>query len=238
MIGAPDTAQMRRCLRVVAMSCLIGALVVACSLDWDVVPSPPSTEEEAGAHVSASHDSSIESRIEAGSDARVEIVHDAGVDADAALDSGADAIADAGDDADATIECSKTAPCSSGAYCRYPDRLCGTGAPGVCVAEPKNCGDASLAVVCGCDGVTHTSSCAAAAAGTDVSQNGCALPPGTFACGDHVCVDGDYCAVSGSGSNATYECRSGASCTLCLCALACLGGTCGTENGHLVTRCP
>ncbi len=64
------------------------------------------------------------------------------------------------------------APCPEGEYCDFDDAACGAaGVPGVCRPRPELC-DASNAPVCGCDGRSYDSDCAAAAAGVDAGACG------------------------------------------------------------------
>ncbi|HJL17537.1 MAG TPA: Kazal-type serine protease inhibitor domain-containing protein [Sandaracinaceae bacterium LLY-WYZ-13_1] len=84
--------------------------------------------------------------------------------------------------------------CAPGEYCDFPDAAaCGLGdTRGLCEPEPIACpGDGEP--VCGCDGVTYPSACAAAASGVDAAH------PGS-------CVAADPCAAQdarGSGECAT-----------------------------------
>ena len=70
------------------------------------------------------------------------------------------------------------ARCADGEWCAYSaDALCGAAdATGVCEGRPDSCVDAVVAVVCGCDGNSYRSPCAAHANGVSVASEGrCAL---------------------------------------------------------------
>ncbi|MBX3229437.1 MAG: hypothetical protein KIT84_17535 [Labilithrix sp.] len=221
--------------RFVVSGLVAGALVVACSLDWTVTSdsaTPPPADAAGDVDDGATMEADTPAPLDA--DTSAPLV-DAAADADAN-----DADADVDTDAATDPSCSAVRPCAAGSYCRYDDRSCGSSEQvGVCVETPKSCLEAGVSLVCGCDGTTYTSSCAAATSGVDVAREGCVPPAGAYTCGYRVCTDAEYCAVTGSEPGATYECRPRASCTLCLCVvLSCLGGTCATEDGHIVTRCP
>ncbi len=64
-------------------------------------------------------------------------------------------------------------PCVEGSFCNFaPESICGRGdAGGICTARPDRC-EPSDAPVCGCDGVTYASACAAARAGVSVERDG------------------------------------------------------------------
>ena len=86
-----------------------------------------------------------------------------------------------------TTECHSNFECGPGDYCAFPEGACPDcglpegcpelPAPGVCVPRPSGC-DTSFEPVCGCDGVTYSNPCDAAAAGATVASRGeCGLPP-------------------------------------------------------------
>ena len=81
--------------------------------------------------------------------------------------------------------------CAAGTFCRFGDGSCGTAeAVGECEPIPGSCATAPSAPVCGCDGKTYPSRCAADAAGVSV------IAAGTCACGGAqgvACEDGKFC---------------------------------------------
>ncbi len=95
------------------------------------------------------------------------------------------------------IECVGNDVCPDTHYCRFPDAdACGLllEFPGTCELRPEAC-DGVFDPVCGCDDVTWSNACAAAAAGENVASVGaCEEEPAT--CGGfrgETCDDGFYC---------------------------------------------
>lgn len=144
--------------------------------------------------------------------------------------------------------CSPTQPCGSDAWCDYPDDLCGKGAKGVCKQKTTGC-DLTYAPVCGCDGKVASNTCAANAAGVDVSAaGGCAPPMGTFACGPSFCEQSpsQYCLHELSdvgGVPDTWQCnpapdacKVGPSCG-CLKGLPCATSCTGDAKGNWTLTC-
>ena len=89
--------------------------------------------------------------------------------------------------------------CADNQFCDYPiDAICGAAdAPGVCRDKPQAC-TFEFAPVCGCDGMTYPSSCAAASAGVSVASKGeCAGAGSGATCGTRgaaQCKGDTYCA--------------------------------------------
>jgi uncharacterized protein DUF6748/Kazal-type serine protease inhibitor-like protein len=86
--------------------------------------------------------------------------------------------------------------CDTGEFCNFPpDAMCGRAdAPGACVERPEVCTDV-FAPVCGCDGLTHASACAANAAGVSVDFEG-PCEPEPQVCGTILgltCDKGEFC---------------------------------------------
>jgi hypothetical protein len=69
-----------------------------------------------------------------------------------------------------TSPCSVNSDCGSGRWCEHQPGWCGE--LGTCVASPQRCGAGEPYDVCGCDGTTYASACAAAVAGASVSSIG------------------------------------------------------------------
>ncbi|MFN8390590.1 MAG: Kazal-type serine protease inhibitor family protein [Bdellovibrionota bacterium] len=68
--------------------------------------------------------------------------------------------------------CSETKPCEHGAFCSYPVGSCGKdGKTGSCLWRPEIC-TMIYSPVCGCDGTTYPSDCAANAKGVSVKSAG------------------------------------------------------------------
>lgn len=95
------------------------------------------------------------------------------------------------------VACSQAKPCAVGEYCNYYNDSCGASqGEGHCALISAECPDAEGPPVCGCDGIVHETTCAAASAGVDLAaaEGACSAPPDTFACGAMFCVFGEqYC---------------------------------------------
>jgi hypothetical protein len=95
-------------------------------------------------------------------------------------------------------ECLGNSACSANEYCEYAPGLCGKGRkPGTCRPKPELC-DEVYAPVCGCDGNTHESECAARAAGVDLAvMGGCKEQiPDWAPCGPRYCdARTSYCEI-------------------------------------------
>ncbi len=83
-------------------------------------------------------------------------------------------------------------PCGAGEYCAFDAPTCGAGdQTGVCRPIPEVCPEI-YAPVCGCDGTTYPSDCAAAGAGVSVAYHGeCGIVCGGL--GNASCGEGEYC---------------------------------------------
>jgi hypothetical protein len=105
----------------------------------------------------------------------------------------------------AATECPPIAPstcggiqgltCALGQYCDLGVGACGVAdAQGTCVDKPEVCMD-QYAPVCGCDGISYSTACDAAASGVNVDHSGMCpgQPCGTIAGGG--CAEGEYCAM-------------------------------------------
>jgi hypothetical protein len=121
--------------------------------------------------------------------------------------------------------------CPKSQYCDFPiDAMCGAAdAGGTCMTRPQVC-DALFKPVCGCDGHTYSSGCAAASAGVSVA-------------GEGECAAGGGCSYGGSSYAAGETFASSDGCNKCTCQadgsvvctdLGCSGGgnVCGGLNGN------
>jgi hypothetical protein len=62
--------------------------------------------------------------------------------------------------------------CRDHQFCKLPEGICDLNdAPGICIAPPRVCSD-DYDFVCGCDGVTYSNECYAAAAGISIRHHG------------------------------------------------------------------
>jgi hypothetical protein len=106
--------------------------------------------------------------------------------------------------------CDSLDGCADNQYCDWPDNTCG-GADGVCRDRPQVCTDI-YRPVCGCDGVTYSNPCDAAASGVDIAYPG--------ACAASCAHQGESCATG----------------TPCCDGLSCCEGM--PANGACYTICP
>jgi hypothetical protein len=104
--------------------------------------------------------------------------------------------------AEVSAGCVEHAECGDDEYCAFSDGTCGQAGPGVCVTMPDAAGcplptEGQDLTVCGCDGFTYESGCAAAAVGASVAHEGaCAeAAPVDDTCGGATCGAGEYCAI-------------------------------------------
>lgn len=93
------------------------------------------------------------------------------------------------------LPCVSNAGCASTSYCDFTPDTCGAAGPGRCAPRPEGCAT-DFAPACGCDGVTYSNVCSAAAAGLDViALVGCDEP---LACAaTWPCPPGRFCNYGG-----------------------------------------
>lgn len=134
-------------------------------------------------------------------------------------------------------------PCAIGKYCAYLD---GCGTAGHCRPHEQTC--TTQSPVCGCDGQTRPSECAAAAAGIGLAHEGpCLSATEQFPCGDFVCDGASYCLDATANRSDPDQQRFVClplpdGCATCTCAdalsAACyVGARCTEQNGHVEITC-
>ncbi len=150
----------------VACPLVVGACTTPMRLDAGDLDAGPDTSVALDAFVGL--DAFVADDVGLASDAG----SDGGLDGSAIPDGGS--ASDTGIDANAPRACGArgTQPCHTGEYCDFPlTANCGvTGSPGTCAAIPTVCRGASS--VCGCDGTTYTTACAAAMQSISVAHTG------------------------------------------------------------------
>ena len=136
---------------------------------------------------------------------------------------GSSTIVSTGSSSSGAPGCADATGCAADQYCAWANEVCHLRTdgdrddqPGACAARDEHCGDAgdTGGPVCGCDGKTYESRCAANTAGIDVqNEGGCTPPAGMFGCGFAFCQVGEsYCqGFLGDGNDSSadrYQCLS------------------------------
>ncbi len=108
------------------------------------------------------------------------------------------------DDACAQNECTDDSACAEAGFCFSPQGECGA-VLGLCVKVPESCKE-QQAPVCGCDGETYESACAASIAKVNVAEEG----PCPLECEELICApDAKASDLTGDGCPDTCVCPDG-----------------------------
>lgn len=108
--------------------------------------------------------------------------------------------------------CTSNEDCHEDKFCYFVDAAtCGDVAAGLCKPRPPGCDHAPRGEVCGCDGETYPSECAAEQAGASVASQGECDDP----CDEDSCVNGECLPSPNTDSGYVCECEPGYSGILC-----------------------
>jgi len=155
---------------------------------------------------------------------------------------------DGGSSGNAGSTCRANGDCPLGAFCHFPDHLCGRVMAGHCQAPQTGCTQTSDPV-CTCDGKGDDNACIANGRGQDTSIDApCPARPVTYRCGDVYCLNGqplvqEFCIRRGGTVTPTYSCDLSSSfgCLEDWCSDAGCdfhGCACSTIDGGAMIDCP
>jgi hypothetical protein len=111
-----------------------------------------------------------------------------------------------GDCSNPPVECESNDQCMTEEFCARREGVCDDQL-GLCIPRPDACPD-NLDPVCGCDDVSYSNACEAAAAGASVASQGeCFVPP--VECTENAeCTDDEYCAKRPGQCGGTGVCKT------------------------------
>jgi hypothetical protein len=107
---------------------------------------------------------------------------------------------------DGIPRCSSDKECAIDSYCAFPEGFCG--GLGKCSIRPTECPEDVFDPVCGCDGISYSNECLAAAAGANVSFRG-KCDGGNFDCKTNAfCGGGLFCKKAEGDCDGIGRCEN------------------------------
>lgn len=125
------------------------------------------------------------------------------------------------------LPCTESVECPAAEYCWIGTSTCGSS--GVCRPRPTDCSGAT-GEVCGCDGQSYTSACAANQVGVSVDPSGTCTPTPTGCTSNAECGLGSYCDQSAG-------CGTPGSCQPTPPACGGFAWTCGCDGQAYTNAC-